>query len=172
MIGLTSAANADFVRSLGCYDDVVIYDRLEDLPKDPPVAFVDMAGNSALRARLHHHFRDAMKYSGQIGLTHRSFSPNEPELPGAKPAWFFAPDQIRKRAREWGPGGIDQRFGAAWSTLCADIAETARRSSKAAALTAVRQIYLDTLNGRIPPAQGHILSLCGLKPLLAGSQTV
>jgi hypothetical protein len=24
---------------------------------------------------------------------------------------------------------------------------------------AVRQIYLDTLNGRIPPAQGHMLSL-------------
>src|ERR1700691_238167 len=68
VIGLTSAANADFVRSLGCYDNVVIYDRIEELPKDPPVAFVDMAGNSALRARLHHHFTDAMKYSGQIGL--------------------------------------------------------------------------------------------------------
>ena len=27
---------------------------------------------------------------------------------------FFAPDQIRKRAKEWGPGGIDRRFGAAW----------------------------------------------------------
>ena len=115
MIGLTSAANADFVRSLGCYDEVVTYDRVTSLRPDSAVAFVDMAGNSELRATLHRHFGDQMKYSGRIGLTHRNSSPDEPELPGAKPAWFFAPDQIRKRAKEWGPGGIDGRFGAAWS---------------------------------------------------------
>jgi hypothetical protein len=38
-----------------------------------------------------------------------------PKLPGAKPTWFFAPDQIRKRAKEWGPAGIDTRFSAARS---------------------------------------------------------
>ena len=106
VIGLTSAANSDFVKSLGCYDEVVTYDRVTSLPADQPVAFVDMAGNSELRARLHRHFGDRMKYSGRIGLTHRSSSPDEPQLPGAKPTWFFAPDQIRKRAKEWGPGGI------------------------------------------------------------------
>src|SRR3984885_13052686 len=87
VIGLTSADNAAFVGSLGCYHEVVIYDRLEELPKDPPVAFVDMAGNSALTARLHRHFADAVKYSGQIGLTPRSFSTDEPELPGHNPPW-------------------------------------------------------------------------------------
>ena len=158
VIGLTSAANADFVRSLGCYHEVVLYDEIEALPKDTPVAFVDMAGNSALRARLHYHFGDAMKYSGQIGLTHRSFSPDEPKLPGAKPAWFFAPDQIRKRAKEWGSGGIDQRFGAAWSTFAPTL--PARLNViKGRGREAVQQVYLDTLGGRIPPAQGHILSL-------------
>ncbi|SHN78487.1 DUF2855 family protein [Bradyrhizobium erythrophlei] len=160
VIGLTSAGNADFVRSLGCYHEVVLYDQVETLPQDSPVAFVDMAGNSAIRARLHHHFRNAMKYSGQIGLTHQSFSPDEVELPGAKPAWFFAPDQIRKRAKEWGAGGIDQRFGAAWSafapTLPARLTVIEGRGRDA-----VKQVYLDTLNGRIPPAQGHILSLLG-----------
>jgi hypothetical protein len=158
VIGLTSAANADFVRSLGCYDDVVTYDHIESLPSDSPVALVDMAGNSALRARLHHHFREAMKYSGQIGLTHQSFSPDEPELPGAKPVWFFAPDQIRKRAREWGPGGIDRRFGAAWSTFAPTLPKRLT-VVEGRGPAAVRQIYLDTLNGRIPPAQGHMLSL-------------
>ena len=68
-----------------------------------------------LARALHRHFGDQMKYSGRIGLTHRSSSPDEPRLPGAKPIWFFAPDQIRKRAKEWGPGGIETRFGAAWS---------------------------------------------------------
>ena len=158
VIGLTSAGNADFVRSLGCYHEVLIYDRIESLPPDSPVAFVDMAGNSALRARLHRHFGDAMKYSGQIGLTHQRFSPDEPELPGAKPAWFFAPDQIRKRAREWGPGGIDRRFSAAWAGFAPKLdqwlAVIEGRGGEA-----VTQVYLDTLCGHIPPAQGHILSL-------------
>ena len=104
-----------FVQSLGCYDEVVTYDRVTSLPPDSPVAYVDMAGNSALRETLHRHFGEQMKYSGRIGLTHRSTSPDEGELPGAKPTWFFAPDQIRKRAKEWGPGGVEQRFGAAWS---------------------------------------------------------
>src|ERR1700722_1870938 len=42
VIGLTSAANTDFVRSLGCYDEVVAYDEVTSLPADRPVAFVDM----------------------------------------------------------------------------------------------------------------------------------
>src|SRR6201996_5556569 len=68
VIGLTSAANAPFVRSLGCYDEVVAYDEVTSLPADLPVAFVDMAGNSALRATLHRHFGEGVKYSGRIGL--------------------------------------------------------------------------------------------------------
>jgi hypothetical protein len=158
VIGLTSASNATFVRSLGCYDEVVTYDEVTSLPSNQPVAYVDMAGSSDLREKLHRHFGDGMKYSGRVGLTHRSSSPDEPALPGAKPAWFFAPDQIRKRAKEWGPGGIDTRFGAAWTGFapmlgrCLQVIEGRGRA-------AVEQIYLDTLNGRIPPDQGHILSV-------------
>jgi hypothetical protein len=158
VIGLTSTGNVDFVRSLGCYDEVVTYDRATSLPSDTPVALVDMAGNSELSATLHRHFGDQIKYSGRIGLTHRSSSLDEPELPGAKPTWFFAPDQIRKRAREWGPGGIDSRFGAAWSgfapTLDRRLTVTEGRGPPD-----VQRVYLDTLNGRVPPEQGHILSL-------------
>ncbi len=158
VIGLTSPANTDFVRSLGCYDEVVTYDRVTSLPSDSPVAFVDMAGNSDLRATLHRHFGDRMKYSGRIGLTHRSSSPDEPALPGAKPAWFFAPDQIRKRAREWGPGGIDTRFSAAWSGF-APMLDRWLKIIEGRGPPAVKQVYLDTLGGRVPPDQGHILSL-------------
>jgi len=158
VIGLTSAGNVDFVRSLGCYDDVVTYDRVTSIPSNSPVAFVDMAGNSDLRAKLHRHFGEAMKYSGRIGLTHRSSSPDEPELPGAKPTWFFAPDQIRKRAKEWGPGGLDIRFSAAWSGF-APMLDRWLTVVEGRGPVAVKQVYLDTLNGRVPPEQGHILSL-------------
>jgi hypothetical protein len=158
VIGLTSAGNMAFVKSLGCYDEVVTYDSVNALPAGQAVAFVDMAGSSELRERLHRHFGDQMKYSGRIGLTHRTSSPDEPELPGAKPAWFFAPDQIRKRAKEWGPGGVDKRFGAAWSGLVPRLDHWVK-VSESHGPAAVQRAYLDTLNGRVPPDQGLILSL-------------
>ncbi|MBV8701261.1 MAG: DUF2855 family protein [Bradyrhizobium sp.] len=158
VIGLTSASNVDFVKSLGCYDEVLTYDQVTSVPSVTPVVYVDMAGNSRLREMLHRHFGEAMRYSGRIGLTHRATSPDEPDLPGAKPRFFFAPDQMRKRARKWGPGGIDQRFGTAWAGFAPkldkwiDVVES--RGAEA-----VQKVYLDTLAGRIPPAQGHMLSL-------------
>jgi uncharacterized protein DUF2855 len=157
VIGLTSAGNADFVRSLGCYDEVVTYDRVLSLPTNAPAVFVDMAGNADLRARLHRHFGEQLKYSARIGLTHQNATSDEP-LPGAKPVWFFAPDQIRKRAREWGPGGVDARFSAAWAGFAANLGRWLK-VVESRGPDAVRQVYLDTLNGRIPPDQGHMLSL-------------
>jgi hypothetical protein len=158
VIGLTSGGNTEFVSSLGCYDEVVTYDRVTSLPSNQPVAFVDMAGNSDLRAKLHQHFGDQIQYSGRIGLTHRSSLPDEPQLPGAKPIWFFAPDQIRKRAKEWGPGGIDVRFSAAWSGF-APMLDGWLKLVEGRGEGAVKQVYQDTLAGRVPPEQGHILSL-------------
>jgi hypothetical protein len=158
VIGLTSAGNSEFVKSLGCYDDVVTYDRVNSMAADLPVAYVDMAGNSSLREQLHRHFGEQMKYSGRVGLTHRSTAADEPELPGAKPSWFFAPDQIRKRAKEWGPGGVDMRFGAAWSGFVPRLDQRVK-VSESHGPAAVQRAYLDTLNGRVPPDQGLILSL-------------
>ncbi|CAN5401146.1 DUF2855 family protein [soil metagenome] len=160
VVGLTSAANADFVRSLGCYDEVVSYQDIASLPADHDAAFVDMAGNADLRSSLHRHFGERLVYSGRVGLTHQDAPADDSGLPGAKPTWFFAPDQIRKRAREWGPGGIDRRFGAAWAgfvpILEPCIAVVGRRGP-----AAVEQAYRDTLTGRVPSNQGLMLSLAG-----------
>ena len=103
VIGLTSAANTDFVRSLGCYDDVVTYDRVTSLPSDSPVAFVDMAGNSELRATLHRHFGDRMKYSGPSALPPHP-SPPETAISGGQTKMFFPPpQQLKNREGKGGP---------------------------------------------------------------------
>lgn len=158
VIGLTSEANVDFVTALGCYDEVVTYDAVAAMPSAELTAYVDMAGNSALRATLHRHFGPQMVYSGRVGLTHRATEPDEPTLPGAKPVWFFAPDQIRKRAKEWGPGGVDQRFGAAWTELAQRLPDWIKIIERRGP-DAVRKAYLNTLEGDVPPDQGLILSL-------------
>src|SRR3954452_15800088 len=45
VIGLTSSKNTGFVRSLGCYDDVVSYDAVSSIPAGQAAVFVDMAGS-------------------------------------------------------------------------------------------------------------------------------
>ncbi|RZN17011.1 DUF2855 family protein [Bradyrhizobium sp. Leo121] len=158
VIGLTSGANTNFVTLLGCYDEVITYDRVASLAADRPAAFVDMAGNSGLCEVLHRHFGAQMKYSGRVGLTHRLSSESEPELPGAKPSWFSAPEQIRRRAKEWGPGGIEARLGPAWAGFAPKL-EQWLKVSEGRGPAAVQAAYLDTLSGRVPPELGLILSL-------------
>ncbi len=160
VIGLTSAGNTAFVTSLGCYDEVVTYASLTSLPTNSPVAYVDMAGNGPLRAALHRHFGEQMKYSGIIGLTHRKPTSDAPAqaLPGAEPQFFFAPDQIRKRTGELGPAGFNERFLAAWSGFAPNLDQWMKVIEHRGP-AAVQRAYLDTLNGRVPPDQGLILSL-------------
>jgi hypothetical protein len=160
VIGLTSARNTPFVTSLGCYDEVVTYDNVTSLPTNSPVAYVDMAGNTPLRTTLHQQFGEQMKYSGIVGLTHRASSPNDSRggLPGAKPQFFFAPDQIRKRTAEWGPAEFNARFAGAWSGFEPNL-DRWMKVIEHRGPAAVQRAYLDTLNGRVPPDQGLILSL-------------
>jgi len=160
VIGLTSPGNAGFVRSLGCYHDVVSYDDIGTLAAETPVALVDMAGNSAVRNQLHRHLGEALVYSGRVGLTHQDAAGDAPDLPGARPEWFFAPDHIRRRAGEWGRGGLETRFGAAWSTLVPRLPawiEVVTRHGE----SAVQDVYRDTLQGRVDPHRAYMLSLAG-----------
>jgi hypothetical protein len=160
VIGLTSPTNIAFVRSLGCYHDVVAYDDVETLDTASPSVFVDMAGNTNFRARLHRHLRGSMKQSIRIGLTHQDGESDAVDLPGAKPSWFSAPDQIRVRAREWGPGGIERRLGAAWQGFV-PMLDRSLTIVEGFGPDAVQRVYLDTLRGRILPDRGHMLSLTG-----------
>jgi Protein of unknown function (DUF2855) len=157
VVGLTSGGNAGFTASLGCYHEVVPYDLIEMLPPEQATAFVDMAGNAELRGRLHRHFGDRLVYSGRIGMTHQDTAETD-DLPGARPSWFFAPDQLRKRAKEWGPGGIDQRFGAAWADFV-PMLEKSLAIVEGFGAEAVERIYRQTLTGKVAPSEGHMLSL-------------
>jgi hypothetical protein len=150
--------SGEFVKSLGCYDDVVTYDAVSSMPADQTAVFVDMAGSAKLRGDLHRRLSDRLTCSVRVGMTHMDASSDDKGLPGAKPTWFFAPDQIRKRAKEWGPGGIDTRFNAAWSGLV-PMLDRCITVTQSHGQDAVKQVYLDTLNGRVPPDRGYILSL-------------
>ncbi len=158
-VGLTSARNAEFVRSLGFYDQVLLYDQIASLPANEAVVFVDMAGDSAVTSAVHHHFREQLKYDCTIGVTHWSAArPGSPDLPGPKPEFFFAPSQIAKRSKDWGPQGLSQRIGAAWREFC-DASDAWLRVVRGSGRDTLARVYADTLAGRTHPSDGHILSL-------------
>lgn len=158
VVGLTSASNRDFCVGLGCYHRVVTYDDVETLDADLPTAVVDMAGDAPLRARIHRHFGDALMHDCMVGVTHWEAPSEQAELPGPKPEMFFAPAQIQKRAAQWGPGGFEQRLGAAWTTFLGSSSEwfEVRREQGPEALAAR---WLEAVENRLPPSCGQLLSL-------------
>ncbi len=162
VIGMTAAANVDFVDGLDCYDRVISYEDVTTLENTMPVVYVDMAGNGQLRSTLHHHFGDNMKYSCAVGGTHWKDLGGQADLPGARPVIFFAPNQIKKRAQDWGAFGIQERVAAAWLKFMASVLHPSKawmRVVRGRGEAAVEQVYLAMLEGRAKPDEGNVLSL-------------
>jgi uncharacterized protein DUF2855 len=157
VIGLTSPRNAAFVEGLGCYHRVVPYGEIGSLDPASPALFVDIAGNGAVQSAVHHHFDANLVHSLSVGLTHWEHGKRETNLPGAEPSFFFAPNQLRKRFTDWGPDGFQERIGTAF-TAFRGLADRALRVVRGGR-TDVARVYLETLEGRTPPDEGHVLSL-------------
>lgn len=158
VVGLTSPRNRAFCERVGYYDRVLGYGELAALPADRPTAYVDMAGDGKLLHDVHHHFRDSLKHSCIVGATHWEQRGTQHALPGAKPQFFFAPDRVRKRQQDWGPGGIEQHFAKSWAPFL-DSVQGWLKVSHGRGPEAVQAVYTEVLEGRPSPEQGHILSL-------------
>lgn len=163
VVGLTSPRNREFVAKLGCYDEVVLYDELDRLPDITTASgavMVDMAGNGEVVAGVHERLGDALAYSCTVGATHWEAPARPKTLPGPQPEFFFAPARIVKRSQDWGPGGLQERLGASWHVF-ADWSETWMTIRRRSGEEALRQVYLEVLNGDLDPSDGHVLSLLG-----------
>ena len=151
-------ANRGFCAGLGIYDRVLAYDEVETLDAAMPAVSVDMAGNGDVLRRIHAHFGPSLRYSCLVGGTHWEARGGAGDLPGPAPELFFAPAQMKKRADEWGAAEFNARMAAAWKdfmhTAKGWIAVHDERGAEA-----VKRIYLQTLEGRVDPATGQILSL-------------
>lgn len=155
--GLTSPRNVDFLRGLGFYDRVVTYDAVPALEVEGPAVFVDFAGDPKVVSAVHNRLGAALVHSAIVGGTHwqsGAFGRGDP-LPGPAPALFFAPDQIRKRAADWGPEVLDQRFAEAMERFVA--ANGWLRLEHHQGPEALQAVYAQVLDGRATPDAGHII---------------
>ena len=153
-VGLTSPGNLEFTRSLGCYDEVLTYDEVGALTG--PAVYVDVAGDAALRRKVHETV--PLAHSAVVGAAHHDAAPDPGELPGPRPTFFFAPDQMRKRYADWGPDGVEERHAEAWLRF-APVVQDWVDVTVGSGPEALQAAWLETLAGRTPPRTGHVLQL-------------
>jgi len=159
-IGLTSAGNRAFTEGLGCYDEVRTYDEVDDLAEGPAV-YVDVAGDAALRRRVHE--RLAPVHSAVVGASHHDAAPDLSggrDLPGAPPTFFFAPDQMRKRSADWGPDGVELRHAEAWARFAPVVAGWVD-VTVGTGPEGLDAAWHEVLAGATPPRSGHVVALAG-----------
>ncbi len=161
-IGVTSAGNVAFCQRVGCYDEVVSYDDIATLDTGLAVAFVDMAGSTRLTVALHEHFGDNMKVSVKVGATHYDEAAplDRPidDLPGARPAFFFAPTQFQSVAEKLGPRELQKRLSSAYAGF-RESAVGWLEIRRGFGPDAVESAYRQVLAGKANPAHGLVLSM-------------
>jgi hypothetical protein len=166
IVGLTSAANAGFVRSLGCYDEVLTYEEWSARVAPIPTAYIDFAGDAELRRRVHTQFADALMFSSSIGGTHWEALGSGRDLPGPRPTLFFAPAQAKARSAPppegWGSAELQRRMGQAWVQFIdqvrqGDWVQTVEQHGAQAAL----QAYGRLLAGEVPAREALLLDMRG-----------
>jgi hypothetical protein len=156
--GLTSRSNVPFVEQTKYYDRVVAYDAITHSPRESSALFVDMAGSGEVRLAVHKHWGDDLKYSCAVGATHWDHLGRSEDLPGPKPQMFFAPDRVKKRNQDWGPGGLDKHLSTAWTAFNASV-DGWMKIVAGRGRADVERVYRDMVAGKVTPEEGHMLSL-------------
>ena len=167
IVGLTSAGNAAFARSLGCYDEVLDYDHWRAaMTPDTVVLYIDFSGDAALRRQIHEHFGGALTYSCAVGGTHWQALGSGAGLPGPKPELFFAPTHAQRLSAPppegYGRSGLMHRIDQAWAAFMRPVMDPAApwlRVEHGRGENAVRAVYQQVLQGRSDPRIGHMLAL-------------
>lgn len=159
ILGLSSGGNLEFVDGLGCYDKVVAYEEIGSLPGNQRAALIDIAGNAEVRAELHHHFGDNMRYSCMVGATHLEKAKRSDPLPGAEPTLYFAPAHVQKRERELGEEGLQREISEAWLRFLERANSDYVEIKRTRGIETVPNAYLEVLRGHSRPDNGLVISL-------------
>jgi len=158
VVGLTSQRSVAFTEGLGCYDAVLAYDRLEELP-DGRAVYVDISGDADVRAGVHGRYAERLAHSAVVGATHHDrMGEVPPDLPGPRPAFFFAPDRVAARSAEWGREGLEGRIADSWHPYVSwTEGWLGVRHERGG--PALRSTYLELLDGHVDPAVADVLTL-------------
>lgn len=122
LVALTSPQNIGFVRGLACYDEVLPYTEMTKAGSNLATTYVDFSGNEDLRTSVHTHFGNNLAYDCFAGSAQNTEILQDLDQPGPKAKVFFAPVQIRKRNKDYGPAELTRQFSAAQNSFIAHVA--------------------------------------------------
>ena len=163
ILGLTSTKNSDFVKSLGCYDEVVTYDELEKVDSNIRSVMVDMAGNREILGSLHKALGDNLLKCLTVGMTHwDNETTAEDELGQAmlrdRTEFFFAPAHIQKRIGDWGHDGYSKKTKEFMMNRAIQSRDW-MKIKEISSLEAFVETYEEVVNGNINPNEGIMINL-------------
>lgn len=159
VVGLTSSGNKDKVGELGLYDDVIVYDEIEErFSPDQKTLIIDMSGSGSVIGRLHKALGDAMMFTSHVGLTHYTEAGMGDHYIEERSEMFFAPGHIAKRSEEWAPDEFERRSGAFWQEACQRSAAWLSLNHAQGADAAI-DAYHNVLEGQTPADQSWTISI-------------
>ena len=162
-IGLTSSGNTEFVKSLGCYDEVISYDELSNLDYSKGSVMVDMAGNREILGTLHKELGDNMLKCLTVGMTHWDNETTAEDALGQamlrdRTEFFFAPAHIQKRIGDWGHDGYAEKTNL-FMTARALQSKNWMQLKEVHGLESFTSTYKEMVAGKINPSEGIIVNL-------------
>ncbi|MFN4183425.1 MAG: DUF2855 family protein [Hyphomonas sp.] len=157
-IALTSPANKDYVEASGLYARTTTYDDVDRLHTRGLSAYVDFLGRPTLTADVHHALKDRLVRSLIIGVTDWEGNRAPVEVPGPQPEFFFVPTYAAARAKELGAEELNARTSKALAGFYLASAKYLT-PSKQNGPDAIETAWLQTLDAKVPPSTGLILSL-------------
>ena len=162
-IGLTSSGNTEFVKSLGCYDEVISYDELSNLDYLKGSVMVDMAGNREILGTLHKELGDNMLKCLTVGMTHWDNETTAEDALGQamlrdRTEFFFAPAHIQKRIGDWGHDGYAEKTNL-FMTARALQSKNWMQLKEIHGLENFTSTYKEMVAGKINPSEGIIVNL-------------
>ncbi len=156
-VGLTSPGNKAYVESLGLYARVDTYDAADRLHARGLTAYVDFLGRPTLTADVHNALKDRLVRSLVIGVTDWEGNRAPIALPDPQPEFFFVPTYAAGRAKEQGPDVLNARLGKAMRSFYAASADYLTPQA-AKGKDAIAAAWVDTLDAKVPPSKGLVLS--------------
>ncbi|MFC3195346.1 DUF2855 family protein [Marinicella sediminis] len=158
LIGLTADKNLGFVKSLGCYDQVLCYEENGDINAHHSTVIVDFSGNGKLLGQLHEKLQDHMRHTWHVGLTHWSDNDMGSGYLAERSEVFFAPAYIQEKMAVWGAAEFQKR-----STQYLHRAALASRDwlviNNLSGLKALAAVFKTVADGALPAEQGLIVRL-------------
>lgn len=159
VVGLTSSANADFVRESGLFHRTALYDEAGLLAVQAPVTFIDYLGRPELTATIHRTLGSKLTHSFIVGITDwaamRTTRAAPERLPSPKPEFFFMPSYAAERLK------ADPQLGPA---MLRDLCKFYRAShafvdvKRVTGSDAIQAAWTRLAAGEVPPRQGLVLS--------------